>query len=244
MRDRDHGSRLTNGDSRSLDSGREKRVERSGEVLATQVGLQFPHSLPFEDWERAGKKITRIVNSSAWFLGDWVVYGQARYSDRYRRAIETARLDYQTIRNYAWVARRFELSRRRDKLSFQHHAEVAALPVDQQDRWLDRAEEAGWSRNQLRQHIRNSRLAVQGAGSVERAMPAIQVTSERLERWQRAAERAGSSIESWIVANLDSAAGRVLEEADQPPRQVEAPRQTEHPPRQVEQQHRQLVARA
>ena len=211
MRNGDHASRLSGGDSCVR---RENRVERNGEVLATQVGLQFPHSLAFEEWERTGKKITRIVNSSAWFLGDWVVYGQARYSDRYRRAIETARLDYQTIRNYAWVARRFELSRRRDKLSFQHHAEVAALPVDQQDHWLDLAEEAGWSRNQLRQHIRNSRLAMRGEVAPERPMPAIQVTTERLERWQRAAEQAGSSIESWIIANLDSAAGRALEDGD------------------------------
>ncbi|GAA2773269.1 LmbU family transcriptional regulator [Saccharopolyspora taberi] len=178
------------------------------------MGLQFPHSLAFEEWERTGKKITRIVNSSAWFLGDWVVYGQTRYSDRYRRAIETARLDYQTIRNYAWVARRFEHSRRRDKLSFQHHAEVAALPAEQQDYWLDLAEESGWSRNQLRQHVRNSRLAERGAVAPERPMPAIQVTTERLERWQRAAEQAGSSIETWIIANLDSAAGRALEEGE------------------------------
>ncbi len=32
----------------------------------------------------------------------------------------------------AWVARRFPVSRRRDTVSFQHHAEVAALPEPEQ----------------------------------------------------------------------------------------------------------------
>ena len=41
-------------------------------------------------------------------------------------------LDYQTLRNYAWVARRFAMSRRRDTLSFGHHAEVPALPEPEQ----------------------------------------------------------------------------------------------------------------
>lgn len=35
------------------------------------------------------------------------MYGQAAYTGRYRDAIEQASLDYQTLRNYAWVARRF-----------------------------------------------------------------------------------------------------------------------------------------
>ena len=35
---------------------------------------------------------------------------------------------------------RFDLSRRRDKLSFGHHAELAALPEHEQDEWLDQAE--------------------------------------------------------------------------------------------------------
>src|SRR5689334_8793517 len=77
-------------------------------ILATRVGLHCPELLPYKDWESAGQQIARIVASSAWCLGDWVVYGQSRYKDRYQRAIEAANLDYQTIRNYAWVARAFE----------------------------------------------------------------------------------------------------------------------------------------
>jgi len=54
------------------------------------------------------------------------------------------------------VARRFELERRRDNLSFAHHAEVAPLTQPEQDYWLRVAEEKGWSRNQLRREVRAS----------------------------------------------------------------------------------------
>src|SRR6266545_6028251 len=91
-------------------------------VLMTRVGLCIPADLSYEDWERAGSQLAGIVDSSSWWLGDWLVYGKKQYSDRYRRAIHAAGLQYQTLRNYAWVARRFELNRRRPKLSFQHHA--------------------------------------------------------------------------------------------------------------------------
>jgi hypothetical protein len=89
-----------------------------------------------------------VASSSAWCLGDWLNYGQSAYPGRYQDAIEGTSLDYQTLRNYAWVARRFSLSRRRDRISFGQHAEVAALPEPEQDFWLRKAEELCWSRGQ------------------------------------------------------------------------------------------------
>lgn len=78
----------------------------------TRVGLQIPAAVSYDTWESAGRRISAVANSSAWCLGDWLVYGQWRYTDRYRRAVDAVGLDYQTLRNYAWVARRFEVSRR------------------------------------------------------------------------------------------------------------------------------------
>jgi hypothetical protein len=63
----------------------------------------------------------------------WLIHGENAYSGRYRDAIEQTSLDYQTLRNYAWVARSLPLSRRRDTLSFAHHAEVARPPECEQD---------------------------------------------------------------------------------------------------------------
>jgi hypothetical protein len=179
----------------------------SHQVLATRLGLRFADALTFEGWERAGEHLSRVVSSSAWCLGDWIVVGQSRFADRYKQVIEAVGLDYQTLRNYAWVARRFELSRRRDALSFQHHTEVAALPSEEQDYWLDRAEEFGWSRNRLRQEVKSSRAPRGAAIADAGTLPRIVVTQERIARWRATADQMKMSLESWIVANLDLAAG-------------------------------------
>ena len=65
-----------------------------------------------------------------------MIYGERTYGRRYREAVRMSGFDYQTLRNYAWVARRFGIERRRGGLTFQHHAEVASLPVVEQERWL------------------------------------------------------------------------------------------------------------
>ncbi|MGN5376760.1 LmbU family transcriptional regulator [Streptomyces lasalocidi] len=72
-------------------------------------GMLFPQNLPERSWERIGTDLRELVNSSAWWLADWLIYGETTYGwRRYKEAIERTGLDYQTLRNYAWVARRFE----------------------------------------------------------------------------------------------------------------------------------------
>jgi hypothetical protein len=187
------------------------------QILTTRVGLKIPAVVSFDTWERTGIQISQVADSSAWCLGDWLVYGQQEYADRHRRAIEIAGLDYQTLRNYAWVARRFELWRRREKLSFQHHAEVAALEPDRQDYWLDRAEESGWSRNQLRRKVREDRVGA-AAETATVALPRLSVPTEHVERWREAADQAGKKFEHWVVAALDRVATQALAAPNQPRR--------------------------
>ncbi|WP_330301402.1 LmbU family transcriptional regulator [Streptomyces sp. NBC_00503] len=176
------------------------------------MGLRLPEILPFARWERAGRKLADIVESSSWCLGDWLVYGSDMYADRYRRAVEAAGLDYQTLRNYAWVARRFDIGRRRESLSFQHHAEVAALAPEEQDRWLDRAQRDAWSRNQLRTAVRAERQG--GADTKTVLLPRVSVEAALVARWRQAAAETGSSLDDWIVGTLDRCAMQLL--ADRP----------------------------
>ncbi|MFE2533820.1 LmbU family transcriptional regulator [Streptomyces sp. NPDC059371] len=144
-----------------MDAG---RAPAQGDVVLSFVGSQatvqksgmvLPPNLPERSWERIGANLRELVNSSAWWLADWLLYGEATYGwRRYKEAIERTGLDYQTLRNYAWVARRFEHHRRRDSLSFAHHAEVTRLSPPEQDYWLRRAEQQKWSRNELRRAVR------------------------------------------------------------------------------------------
>jgi hypothetical protein len=198
------------------------------QILTTRIGLRVAADLTFETWERAGHHLNRIVDSSAWCLGDWLVYGQERFADRYRRAVMAAGLDYQTLRNYAWVARRFDWDRRHAALSFQHHAEVASLPPAEQDQWLDRAERLRWSRNQLRRAVRGARgSAVPAVGTA--VLSRVQVSNDRVERWRQAAERSRSHLAGWVIATLDSAAAAALEAARVDPGLPEADRAAGEP---------------
>lgn len=185
-------------------------------ILTTPVGLRIPGQLPFPSWERAGAQLVRAVDSFAWCLGDWLVFGQQRFPDRYRVAVANVGLDYQTLRNYASVARRVTMPLRRPGLSFQHHAEVAPLPEAEQDRWLARAEDSGWSRNQLRQHLRRVRgSARQEAAtvSVTAVIPPVRVGTEQAERWRAAADRSSHLFEKWVVMALDHAAALALDQS-------------------------------
>jgi hypothetical protein len=112
-------------------------------------------------WEKLGANLLSFADSSAWWIADWLVYGESTFHDRYVEAIKRTSLSYQTLRNYTWAARRFPLPRRRHSLSFSHHLEVAALEQPQQDYWLRKAEQLGWSRNKLRGQVRSSQLVHQ-----------------------------------------------------------------------------------
>ncbi|MEV4020563.1 LmbU family transcriptional regulator [Nonomuraea angiospora] len=131
-------------------------------------------------------------------MGDWLVYGAEYFPDRYRIALAKTSLSYKTLRNYAWVARKFPMSRRRDTLSLQHHAEVAALP---------RAETEGCPQSKLRKEIQASRAHAQDSGQA-RATISVEVSSAQEQRWTAAARTAAVPLPEWIADTLDEAAVR------------------------------------
>ncbi|WP_235967429.1 LmbU family transcriptional regulator [Streptomyces mesophilus] len=185
---------------------------RRGQVLTTRVGLQIPAKMAYDEWERAGRQLADVLDSSSWWKGDWMVYGKDHYTDRYQRGIRAVGLSYQTLRNYAWVSRRFDHSRRRPALTFQHHAELASMTVPEQELWLDRAEEHRWTTKQLRHAIR----AVH-QGEQQRSVPPapsrqLELPGNRIERWHQAARQRGVDFEQWVVSTLDSAAHSTLDE--------------------------------
>jgi hypothetical protein len=97
-----------------------------------------------------------IGRGSAWWIGDWVNYGNAAFGEKYSRASRITGYDTQSLMNMAYVASRFDFSRRRENLSWSHHAEVAALSPAEQELWLDRASRGGLSVRRLRDALRRT----------------------------------------------------------------------------------------
>jgi hypothetical protein len=165
--------------------------------------------MSFEAWKLLGAKIGRCSNAACWWLGDWLAFGETRYGRRYKDAIAVTGLDYQTLRNYVHVARRFDLSRRRDNLSFQHHAEVCALSDDDQDFWLGVAAAQGWPKAELRRRVRASRAARRARSSSVVRLP-LELPRER--RWREAARCSGFELDEWMLRALDDAATTAIGE--------------------------------
>ncbi len=106
------------------------------------MGWELPPNLTEEDWREAGAILGKIERSLLWWVGDWW-----RHGEQYGRRAEIVSADdwdgpsHKTCRNAAVVCEAFDVSRRRDTLTFSHHAEVAALPAAEADALLDWAEE-------------------------------------------------------------------------------------------------------
>jgi hypothetical protein len=106
-------------------------------------------------WNRAGQRLGVLGRCSSWWLGDWIRYGNAKFGQRYALASKITGYDTQTLTNMVYVASRFEVSRRRENLSWSHHETVASLDANEQNHWLDRAAEDKLSVADLRIELRS-----------------------------------------------------------------------------------------
>jgi hypothetical protein len=179
-------------------------------VLTGRTSLRLPPKLPFPAWQRVGRQLFLISDSSAWWLGDWLVFGEENFPDRYRHVVAETGLSYGTLRNYAWVARRFEVSRRHDKLSFQHHYEVAGLSEPEQNLWLTMAEGQKWSKTRLRAELRATRAYDIEPDTLTTVHLRVTTTQQQQELWQKAADRSGRDLMEWISLELDESAKSII----------------------------------
>lgn len=120
----------------------------------TKVAWIPDGELEFPQWTVVGRHLGSVGRCSQWWVGDWVRYGTSRWGEKYAEAARITGYDPKSLRNLAYVAARFDLSRRRDNLSWSHHAELAVLDLGEQDRWLDLAIDRRLSVSDLRVELR------------------------------------------------------------------------------------------
>jgi hypothetical protein len=152
-----------------------------GAGALSPVAWEPRRRLDLEEWLLHGRRMGSIGRGSAWWIGDWVNYGNAAFGEKYARASRITGYDVQSLMNMAYVASRFELSRRRENLSWSHHAELAALPPDEQDQWLDRAAAGGISVRRLREALRENRSRLPERPVAERAAVVCPNCGHRME---------------------------------------------------------------
>ncbi len=116
------------------------------------------NSTDYEKWLEEGEELKKRDSQSAWDWGEWWNSGAA-YGERAKkvRSDDWEGPSYSTITNRASVCSEIKVSRRRETLSFRHHAEVCVLPVDDQDKLLDECEREGYNVLVLIQRVKEVR---------------------------------------------------------------------------------------
>jgi hypothetical protein len=147
-------------------------LDRGGPATRSKVSLTATAWAPddelgMREWADQGRRLGLIGRSANWWIGDWVRYGNTRFGERYARAAAITGYDVQTLMNMVYVASRFDVDRRREHLSWSHHAELAALEPEVQEAWLDRAEAERLSVRCLRQEMRRARRAGEAEAAAE-----------------------------------------------------------------------------
>jgi len=128
-----------------------------GPFHASVGGLEISGMVPFELWAEYGKGLQVVHAAIHFVIGDWLIYGEEHYGDAYAQALAMLPYDKQTLMNDKFVASHIPPERRRIHLTHSHHAAVAPLPPNEQDEWLERAEEEEWTRQELRAAMRPER---------------------------------------------------------------------------------------
>jgi hypothetical protein len=125
-------------------------------------------NIEYDKWVLEGRRIGAMGRGSPWWMGDWLLYGEGRWGEKYTEAVRITGYDKKSLRNMRYVASRFELSLRRDSLHWSHHALLAAFELDEQKYWLDRAVADRLSVDDLRIELRSAQRGGYSAADDDR----------------------------------------------------------------------------
>ena len=111
----------------------------------------LPEGLSFDQWQHSGDILQDIHANINWWIGDWLIYGEERFPDRYSQAIHLTGKSEVTLRNCAWVCSVYPPDERRWELSYTHYLELAGMrDIDQRNWLLDKAEQGDLSALEVR----------------------------------------------------------------------------------------------
>jgi N6-adenosine-specific RNA methylase IME4 len=163
-----------------------------------RTGLLIDGAPSFDDCQAALNWVRRAESGVMWWIGDLLNYGEKHYGDKYTKAVEATGMEYKTLAQAKWVCGAIGFSRRRENLSFAHHAEVASLPPPKQDELLSAAESEGWTRAQIRNAAKDfkTQQAIEDAGAINGQFQVILADPP----WQYGDERLGTIAGGGAIA--------------------------------------------
>lgn len=154
-----------------------------------------------------------MAQGHQWWIGDLLVAVDERFGEDGSQVEHALGIAPQTALNYRWVASRIQASRRRETLTWSHHAEVARLEPGQQDAALEHAIAESLGVRELRDYV----ALTYGDGPRDTSSPPAPATAENLTDAELAAiarrlELLLESYEAWKDTGAEP--GRLHEHID------------------------------
>ena len=131
------------------------RIEGFCELSTTN--LTFKRDVSKEEWMDVFKALKQVEGCVQFWIGDCLAYRQQKWG-MYDDIAEETGYDKQTLKNIKSVSENVPPGVRNSNLSFTHHREVASLPPEKQELFLNKAVEDKLSVRDLREQIRRSSI--------------------------------------------------------------------------------------
>lgn len=119
-----------------------------GEILI--LAASIPDGATFDEWLAIGRDIAARKRSIDWQMGDWIAFGHAQFPQQIELALGDVVGDTRTVRRIVRTVKAFPAHLRDPSLSFEHHAHVADLPVQEALPLLKRARTEHMSAKRVR----------------------------------------------------------------------------------------------
>jgi len=122
-----------------------------------KTNLTFKRDVSKDEWMSVFQALKQVEGCVQFWIGDCLAYRQQKWG-MYDDIAEETELDKQTLKNYKTVAESVPAGVRIPELSYTHHREVASLPPEKQELFLNKAVEENLSVRELREEIRRDKV--------------------------------------------------------------------------------------
>lgn len=117
--------------------------------------FRFNRTPTWEEAEQVAESLFHIKGSIQFWIGDFANACEKYFGEDFAQLIPE--YEAESVRKFAWVARRIPPVLRRPNLSFGIHQEIAKLDDSMQDALLEKAERESLTVKQMRNILKNER---------------------------------------------------------------------------------------
>ncbi len=116
----------------------------------TNLALDLADDTPFPEWLALGRDLANRKRNIDWLIGDWIHFGRENFPGQIELALGEVTEDPRRLKRIEKTVAAFPPHKRDANLSFDHHAHVADLPVQEALPLLKQAHDEGWDARQTR----------------------------------------------------------------------------------------------